>query len=78
MPMPYSNDPEAKVEGKTQTATDPKQPTVFDWRLDQLQRAGYSRDYAAPLAIDDRIDLHEACDLLRLGCPQRTAFRILT
>jgi hypothetical protein len=66
------------VEGKTQTATDLKQPTVFDWRLDQLQRAGYSRDYAGPLAIDDRIDLHEACDLLRLGCPQGTAFRILT
>ena len=65
------------MDADAQLELDPKKARVLEWRLEQLRRAGYSRDYASPLAEDHRIDLHEACDLLRRGCPERTAFLIL-
>jgi hypothetical protein len=50
---------------------------LYAWRLEQLERAGYSREHADPLAQDDTVDLHRACDLLERGCPERTAFLIM-
>jgi hypothetical protein len=55
---------------------DERAAAVFGWRLEELHRAGYA-EYAAALAEDNRIDLHVACDLLRNGCPEETAYRIL-
>jgi hypothetical protein len=50
---------------------------VYAWRLEELQRAGYDT-YAIELAEDHTIDLHVACDLRKNGCPEQTAFLILT
>ena len=50
---------------------------VVAWRFDELLEAGYSWDAAAQLAVDRRIDLHSALDLLAHGCPESTALRIL-
>jgi hypothetical protein len=51
---------------------------IFLWRVEQLERAGYSRTHALSLADDERIDLHDACALLVRGCPERTAYLILS
>lgn len=50
---------------------------VLCWRLAQLSEAGYSPVASAAVALRKDIDLHHATDLLRHGCPQRTALRIL-
>ncbi len=50
---------------------------VYTWRLEELERAGYT-DYAHVLAEDHAIDLHLACDLIRRGCPEHTAYLILS
>ncbi len=50
---------------------------VLSWRRDELLRAGYGRRAALAIALDPRIDLHVAVDLIRSGCPERTALKIL-
>ncbi|MDX6513746.1 MAG: hypothetical protein QOE36_3250 [Gaiellaceae bacterium] len=60
------------------TALGIREAQIQSWRLEQLERAGYSDGYAASLAEDHRVDLHQACDLLAGGCPERTAFLILS
>jgi len=65
------------VDGELQTEFDEKAAMIVEWRLEQLRRAGYSPEYAMPLAGDHRIDLHQACDLLGRGCPEQTAFLIM-
>jgi hypothetical protein len=50
---------------------------VVEWRVDELERAGYGRADAERLAADMSIDLHEAVRLLERGCPPETALRIL-
>lgn len=50
---------------------------VERWRETELLRAGYKRRRALILALDHKVDLHRACDLLRAGCPERLAFRIM-
>jgi hypothetical protein len=50
---------------------------VAHWRLEQLQRAGYDETAALVLADLVHVDLHEAIDLVRNGCPSDTALRIL-
>ena len=47
------------------------------WRLDELVRAGYEPWDALVLSRRPEIDLHAAIDLVRHGCPSRTAVRIL-
>jgi hypothetical protein len=49
---------------------------VRRWRLDELVRAGYVRSDALALSRSG-IDLHLAIDLVKRGCPPRTAARIL-
>jgi hypothetical protein len=51
---------------------------VYCWRLEELRNAGYSDEYAQPLAENLGIDLHAACRLLSRGCPVRTAYLILS
>lgn len=57
---------------------DPRRAQVYAWRLETLGRAGYSSEFARPLAVNHHIDLHLACDLLSRGCPERTAYLILS
>ena len=50
---------------------------VLRWRLNRLTAAGYDLDDAVVLASNVEIDLHDAAELVRRGCPSATAVRIL-
>ena len=50
---------------------------VLRWRQEELCRAGYPDRLALKLALRRNVDLHQAVDLLRRGCPPETAARIL-
>ena len=50
---------------------------IVRWRSEELERAGYSPDGAASLAARLEVDLHEAIDLVKGGCPPDTAVKIL-
>jgi hypothetical protein len=50
---------------------------VFDWRFEQLQRAGYPPPEAWSIAAAKHVDLRMAVRLLAEGCPPQTAARIL-
>ena len=50
---------------------------VFEWRLEELFRAGFSDALAVELAGSRDVDLHRALDLVASGCPPHTAARIL-
>ena len=50
---------------------------VARWRIDQLAGAGYDREAASLLADARHVDLHDAVELVRGGCPVDTALRIL-
>ena len=51
---------------------------VFQWRLQQLEQAGYDQCSAIELAGRSDIDLHLALELRSRGCPAETAAQILT
>ena len=51
--------------------------SVREWRLEELLRAGYDVDDATEIAFELQIDLHQAADLVRRGCPSATAVRIV-
>ena len=50
---------------------------VARWRAGELERAGYEVSAVAVLAAASDVDLHLAIDLLRRGCPEELAVRIL-
>ena len=50
---------------------------ILRWRFTQLMSAGYTSDDALELAFCTEVDLHQATDLRRGGCPSETAKRIL-
>jgi hypothetical protein len=50
---------------------------ILRWRFDVLVKAGYDVGSALLLASHVEIDLHHASALVRRGCPQETALRIL-
>jgi hypothetical protein len=50
---------------------------VRAWRLEKLEQSGYDPWLASELAERVEIDLHLAVDLLRRGCSQELAGRIL-
>lgn len=50
---------------------------IDDWRIDELQRAGYDTIAAYRIAKRHDVDLHEAIALLENGCSQELALRIL-
>ncbi len=53
------------------------EPSVDEWRFQQLQQAGWPEQEALLLAARHEIDLHQACDLLRRGCEHELAWQIL-
>jgi hypothetical protein len=57
---------------------DPRAVEIYAWRVQQLERAGYSRSLAHELAENTEVDLHVACDRLVRGCPEPTARAILS
>jgi hypothetical protein len=64
------------AETTTRDTADAEAALVLSWRFDVLLRAGYGREEAFVLARA-AADLHLATRLLALGCPPRTALRIL-
>ena len=50
---------------------------VRAWRFEALFRSGYESDAAVALAAKVDVDLHDAVDLIRRGCPPALAARIL-
>ena len=50
---------------------------VFRWRYQELVRGGFDPNDARVLASHIEVDLHQAVELLRDGCPQATALLIL-
>ncbi len=50
---------------------------IVRWRSEELERAGYSSDGSVALAARLDIDLHDAIDLVKSGCPAEIALRIL-
>jgi hypothetical protein len=51
--------------------------SVREWRLEELLRAGYELEDATEIAFHLEIDLHQATDLVRRGCPSATAVKIV-
>ena len=47
------------------------------WRAEELQRAGFRPVLAEALATRKDVDLHLAVDLVKKGCPDDMAIRIL-
>lgn len=47
------------------------------WRREELRKAGYDPEAAGVLAICVDVDLHEAVALIRDGCSQADALKIL-
>jgi hypothetical protein len=68
--------PDLELESEAGTI-DASAAKVSFWRWEQLTRAGYSHELAHELAQNHAVDLHRACDLLRVGCPPQTAYDIL-
>jgi hypothetical protein len=62
---------------ETEVVFESEHRRVVDWRLQELLRAGYGEGGARDIAEQVEIDLHRAVDLLKSGCPQETALRIL-
>jgi hypothetical protein len=50
---------------------------IRSWREEVLERAGYGVSAASELARNSRVDLHEAVELIRRGCPAELAVEIL-
>lgn len=50
---------------------------ITHWRQAELERAGWPPVEAIQVADRHDIDLHEACDLLKRGCPVDAALAIL-
>jgi hypothetical protein len=50
---------------------------VRAWRFEALVRSGYESDAAVVLAAKVEVDLHDAVDLIRRGCPPALAAQIL-
>jgi hypothetical protein len=74
-----SGDPTLQVveqDELEETRPDPA-ARVIGWRMEQLLAVGFDSDAALVLALDRTVDLHEATELVRRGCPPETAFRIL-
>ena len=74
-----SGDPTVEAEQAEiveQSSPDPA-ARVLGWRIEQLIAVGFDSDAAFVLALDRNVDLHQAAELVRRGCPPQTAFRIL-
>ena len=50
---------------------------ILDWRREQLEAAGYEKEFADALARAVEVDLRDAVRLLDAGCRQSVAVLIL-
>jgi hypothetical protein len=50
---------------------------ILGWRFEQLLHVGYERRQARVLSRRREVDLHQAVDLVRRGCPHALALQIL-
>lgn len=60
-----------------QVVTETELERVEHWRAEELVRAGYTPTDAVALAGRHDIDLHQAVELIKLGCPYELAIDIL-
>jgi hypothetical protein len=60
-----------------QTIIETESERIERWRAEELERAGYTPQSAAKIAVRSDIDLHFAVDLLERGCPPDLALKIL-
>jgi hypothetical protein len=51
--------------------------SLFSWRFACLRQAGFDSRAARTLALDFEADLHLAVKLVKDGCPEDTAVRIV-
>ncbi len=51
---------------------------VERWRTSELMRVGFPGDDAVALAARTDVDLHEAIEIVKRGCPLDLAIRILS
>jgi hypothetical protein len=62
-----------ELEGRETT----EEERVIQWRLEELERAGYDEVSALELALTMSVDLHQATHLVRVGCTPELACDIL-
>ena len=71
----------ASEMGNELTAADVQEGTELErieqWRMEELERAGYSVEAAGKLARRHDVDLHDAVEMIARGCPPELALRIL-
>ena len=67
----------ASIDITLETVDPTEEERVVQWRLEELERAGYDDAAALELALAPEVDLHRAISLVRRGCPPDTALRIL-
>jgi hypothetical protein len=74
-----SGEPTLQAPGLAEAVENVTDPAakVLGWRVEQLLDAGFDSNAAFVLALDRTVDLHEAIELVRRGCPPGTALRIL-
>jgi hypothetical protein len=68
---------EAMTAAQFETLEASEADAVRLWRFEELVRAGYEDEDAVELAFHLDIDLHFATNLVRCGCPSRTAVQIM-
>jgi hypothetical protein len=56
---------------------DAEEEKVVSWRREELERAGYCQEQADAIACRLDVDLHQAVELLKGGCPIKLALGIL-
>ena len=59
------------------TKQETEKERIERWRAEELVRAGFEPAAASLLAGRADVDLHDAIDLVRRGCPPAVAFDIL-
>lgn len=63
--------------GMAATVEQDERESVTAWRLRELLAAGYTYHRADQLAARHDVELHRACELIRDGCPEKLALKIL-
>ncbi len=50
---------------------------TVQWRAEELEKAGFTPGHSEKLAARFDIDLHKAVELIKGGCPEPLAYKIL-
>jgi hypothetical protein len=65
------------ITAEVQVVAETELERVEHWRAEELVRAGYTQTDAVALAGRHDIDLHQAVELIKFGCPYELAIDIL-